>query len=87
MNSHEASLAKQEVDLQSLSSNLSEVIRRLREDTYAIFDEKLDSLDLLDSPADKQRRFTKMLKKFVVKQVEDMSSSESDEEPVGDVVA
>ena len=77
---HETRLTQQETDLKRLSGNLSEVIKRLRDDTYTIFDEKLNSLDLINSKAHKRMPFTKMLKKFVVNQFEEISESESSEE-------
>ena len=58
--------------------------RKLREDTYTIVDEKFDKLDLINSPSGKQRPLTKMLKKFVARQVGVVSSSESEEELEGD---
>ena len=59
-------------------------MKSLKEEFIAIFNIKLDQLNLLDRTVDKNRPFSKMLKKFVVKQVEEMSSSEEEEEDQGE---
>ena len=66
--------------MNNLKSSLSDVVKSLKEEFIAIFNITLDQLNLLDRTVDKNRPFSKMLKKFVVKQVEEMSSSEEEEE-------
>ena len=66
--------------MKNLKSSLSDVIKNLKEEFISIFDLKLDQLNLLDRTVDKNRPFSKMLKRFIVKQVEDMSSSDDEEE-------